>query len=137
MKKRHLAFALLSLCAVLAAAPRIADPDFFLISPWGAANWVHTENRQEVFDDMAACGMTVAGFVDTVEELDMAEKAGLLAWGNPKIPYAHIVRMAMKSRPMPRQSWRASRRPSNTTTTTPHSMDTICGMNRARGHSPI
>lgn len=87
MKKRHLAFALLSLCAVLAAAPRIADPDFFLISPWGAANWVHTENRQEVFDDMADCGMTVAGFVDTVEELDMAEKAGLLAWGNPKIPY--------------------------------------------------
>ncbi|MBR4125128.1 MAG: hypothetical protein IKR13_02900 [Victivallales bacterium] len=71
------------LCLVLSAAERSrpGDADWFPICAWGM-NLAHAPGplTQEVFDTMAECGITIAGFANSREELDLIHNAGMVAW---------------------------------------------------------
>ena len=74
---------LLLLCLLLSAVerPRPGSPEWFPICAWGF-NKGHAPGAltQEVFDTMAECGFTIAGFANTREELDLIHNAGMVAW---------------------------------------------------------
>ena len=71
------------LCLVVAATarPQPGDADWFPICAWGFNKGnVPGPLTQEVFDTMAECGFTIAGFANTREELDLIHNAGMVAW---------------------------------------------------------
>ena len=71
------------LCLVLAATarPQPGDADWFPICAWGFNKGnLPGPLTQEVFDTMAECGFTIAGFANTREELDLIHNAGMVAW---------------------------------------------------------
>ena len=88
--KRTLALllALLGLSCTLLAAdrPKLGDPDFFPITAWGTWEWFDQDPDQEVFDDMAEAGITIAGFASTTKCLDKIQKAGMYTFGHHQIP---------------------------------------------------
>ena len=73
--------------SLLAASPKPGDPDFFPLTSWGHNIWLSVPLTQKYFDDMAECGITIAGFANSLEELDMMEKAGLRGWIIPEHSY--------------------------------------------------
>ncbi len=88
--KRSLALllALLGLSCALSAAerPKLGDPDFFPITAWGFWEWLSEDPDQEIFDDMAEAGITIAGFTSSTKCLDKLQKAGLYTFACHKIP---------------------------------------------------
>ncbi|MBR4519752.1 MAG: hypothetical protein IKO65_12205 [Victivallales bacterium] len=80
---KHLFALFCLLCLVLTAAerPRPGDAEWFPICAWGM-NKAHAPGplTQEVFDTMAECGITIAGFANSREELDLIHNAGIVAW---------------------------------------------------------
>ncbi|MBP5300706.1 MAG: hypothetical protein J6Y80_04810 [Victivallales bacterium] len=83
MKQLFILFSLLA-CATLAsfATERLKpdSPNWFPVCAWGFNKEHAPELTQEVFDTMAECGITIAGFANSREELDMIQKAGMVAW---------------------------------------------------------
>ena len=81
--KKYLA-ALFALCIFAAHAadrPQPGDPEWFPICAWGLNKGNAPEPlTQEVFDTMAECGITIAGFANSREELDLIHNAGMVAW---------------------------------------------------------
>jgi hypothetical protein len=61
--------------------PQPGSPDWFPIIAWGPNESFLPEIQQHHYDEMAECGITVAGFAaGGREELDKVEKAGLVAY---------------------------------------------------------
>ncbi len=80
--------ALLGLFCTLFAAdrPALGDPDYFPITAWGTWEWLDQEPGQEIFDDMAEAGITIAGFASSTKCLDKIQKAGMYALCSHQIP---------------------------------------------------
>ena len=83
--KRHFITILCLLCLAVGAfaAERSCpgDADWFPICAWGINKGnVPGPITQEIFDTMAECGITIAGFANSREELDLIHQAGMVAW---------------------------------------------------------